>query len=67
MVVVSQIKDQALGKKTVDKLLFTMAKPKVRHDKLQKVKHCLTAFPNAVGKDRFLTYPSAFVITLYYI
>ncbi|XP_056624582.1 pleckstrin homology domain-containing family H member 1 isoform X2 [Triplophysa dalaica] len=29
MVVVSQIKDQALGKKTVDKLLFTMAKPKI--------------------------------------
>uniref|UniRef100_A0A9J7Y074 Pleckstrin homology domain containing, family H (with MyTH4 domain) member 1 n=2 Tax=Cyprinus carpio TaxID=7962 RepID=A0A9J7Y074_CYPCA len=29
MLVVSQIKDQALGKKTVDKLLFAMAKPKI--------------------------------------
>ncbi|XP_017332438.2 pleckstrin homology domain-containing family H member 1 isoform X1 [Ictalurus punctatus] len=29
MVVVSQIKDQALGKKTVDKLIFAMAKPKI--------------------------------------
>ncbi|XP_051502731.1 pleckstrin homology domain-containing family H member 1 [Myxocyprinus asiaticus] len=29
MVVVSQIKDQALGKKIVDKLLFAMAKPKI--------------------------------------
>lgn len=29
MVVVSQIKDQALGKKTVDKLIFAVAKPKV--------------------------------------
>lgn len=29
MLVVSLIKDQALGKKTVDKLLFAMAKPKI--------------------------------------
>ncbi|XP_060790145.1 pleckstrin homology domain-containing family H member 1 [Neoarius graeffei] len=29
MVVVSQTKDQALGKKTVDKLIFAMAKPKI--------------------------------------
>ncbi|XP_067224134.1 pleckstrin homology domain-containing family H member 1 [Chanodichthys erythropterus] len=29
MLVISQIKDQALGKKTVDKLLFAMAKPKI--------------------------------------
>uniref|UniRef100_A0A673K1F2 Pleckstrin homology domain-containing family H member 1 n=1 Tax=Sinocyclocheilus rhinocerous TaxID=307959 RepID=A0A673K1F2_9TELE len=29
MLVVSQIKEQALGKKTVDKLLFAMAKPKI--------------------------------------
>lgn len=29
MVVVSHNKDQALGKKTVDKLIFAMAKPKV--------------------------------------
>ncbi|KAF4083993.1 hypothetical protein AMELA_G00123740 [Ameiurus melas] len=29
MVVVSQIKDQALGKKTVDKFIFAMAKPKI--------------------------------------
>uniref|UniRef100_A0A9J8AM96 Pleckstrin homology domain containing, family H (with MyTH4 domain) member 1 n=2 Tax=Cyprinus carpio TaxID=7962 RepID=A0A9J8AM96_CYPCA len=36
MLVVSQIKDQALGKKTVDKLLFAMAKPKVRHANSQK-------------------------------
>lgn len=51
MVVVSQIKDQALGKKTVDKLLFTMAKPKVRSTKLQKVEHRLTAFPNGQKSD----------------
>ncbi|KAG1972356.1 pleckstrin homology domain-containing family H member 1 isoform X2 [Pimephales promelas] len=29
MLVISQIKDQALGKKTVDKLLFALAKPKI--------------------------------------
>lgn len=52
MVVVSQIKDQALGKKTVDKLLFTMAKPKVRSAKLQKVEH----------SSRSLIYPNAFII-----
>uniref|UniRef100_A0A8B9RDV8 Pleckstrin homology domain containing, family H (with MyTH4 domain) member 1 n=1 Tax=Astyanax mexicanus TaxID=7994 RepID=A0A8B9RDV8_ASTMX len=32
MVVVSQTKDQALGKRTVDKLGFAMAKPKVKED-----------------------------------
>lgn len=56
MLVISQIKDQALGKKTVDKLLFALAKPKVRHAKLQKGKHSLTAFPNAASKDRILIY-----------
>lgn len=30
MVVVSQTKDQAQGKKTVDKFIFAMSKPKVR-------------------------------------
>lgn len=56
MLVISQIKDQALGKKTVDKLLFAMAKPKVSHTKLQKVKHSLTAFPNAASEDQILIY-----------
>lgn len=49
MLVVSQIKDQALSKKTVDKLLFAMAKPKVSLKSL-------TAFPNAASKDRILIY-----------
>lgn len=51
MLVVSQIKDQALAKKTVDKLLFAMAKPKVRPANSQKEKHSLTAFPNEASKE----------------
>ncbi len=54
MLVVSQIKDQALGKKTVDKLVFAMAKPKVRPANSQKVKHSLTTFPNEASKDGIL-------------
>lgn len=66
MLVISQIKDQALGKKTVDKLLFAMAKPKVRHAKLQKVKLSLTAFPNAASTDRILIW-NVVLLALHFI
>uniref|UniRef100_A0A8C2B7L4 Pleckstrin homology domain containing, family H (with MyTH4 domain) member 1 n=1 Tax=Cyprinus carpio TaxID=7962 RepID=A0A8C2B7L4_CYPCA len=49
ILVVSQNKDQALGKKTVDKLLFAMAKPKVRHANSQKTQ-CSAVGPHGDRK-----------------
>ncbi|XP_052001626.1 pleckstrin homology domain-containing family H member 1-like [Xyrauchen texanus] len=50
MVVVSQIKDQALGKKIVDKLLFAMAKPKILELTLlmaSYINYCSSSLPGA--------------------
>ncbi|XP_036449275.1 LOW QUALITY PROTEIN: pleckstrin homology domain-containing family H member 1 [Colossoma macropomum] len=58
MVVVSQTKDQALGKRTVDKLVFAMAKPKILELTLlmaSYINYWTSGLPTAVNQ----TQPSA--------